>query len=432
MAVNPDTLPVNTEHITVEITNLSAIDSEETYNMNLENSGFGTKAVHAGQEVDPATGALLAPMHMTATYCWTPEMRERYLSGDKEGIFTYGRSRNPTQNELQEKIAALENAGRCLVTASGMAAISLAVLSCVKTGDHIIAHKTLYSGSFKLFAQLSEDFKIGVSYVDDFEEQTIAKAVQPNTKLLYAETIFNPTMGVLDVEKFVAAAKKFKLTSMLDSTFTTPFLLRPLDWGVDLVVHSTTKYINGHGDLLGGAIVGSAALVDKIRASIYQKLGPAPSPFSCWLMLRGLKTLHLRMRAHSENAMTVASWLEAQPQIESVIYPGLPSHPEHRLAKKLFGGAGYGGMLSFVVRDGLDAATKLCDNLEIAKYCVSLGDCDTMVQQPPLMTHGMLTKEDREKMGIKDGLVRLSVGIEDADDIIRSLEGAIGSLAGDG
>jgi len=396
--------------------------------MKLENPGFGTKAVHAGQDVDPATGALLAPMHMTATYCWTPDMRERYLSGDKEGIFTYGRSRNPTQNELQEKIAALENAERCLVTGSGMAAIALAVLNCAQTGDHIISHKTIYSGSFKLFAKTFEEFKIDVTFVDDFEEQTIAKAVRPNTKLLYAETMFNPTMGVLDIEKFVLAAKKFKLKSMLDSTFTTPYLIRPLDYGVDVVVHSTTKYLNGHGDLLGGAIVGSAEFVDEIRSSIYQMLGPVPSPFSCWLMLRSIKTLHLRMREHCANAMTVARWLEDQPQIESVIYPGLPSHPEHELAKKLYGDVGYGGILSFVVKDGLEAATKLCDNLEIAKYCVSLGDCDTMVQQPPLMTHGMLKKEVREEMGIKDGLVRLSVGIEDVGDIISSLEHALESI----
>ena len=396
--------------------------------MKLENMGFATKAVHAGQEIDPATGALLAPMHMTATYCWTPEMRERYLSGEKEGIFTYGRSRNPTQNELQEKIATLENAEQCLVTASGMAAISLVVLGCAQTGDHIISHKTIYSGSFKLFTQIFEELKIDVTFVDDFEEQTIAKAVRPNTKLLYAETIFNPTMGVLDIEKFVAAARKFKLVSILDSTFTTPYLIRPLDYGVDVVVHSTTKYINGHGDLLGGAIAGSAALIDKIRSSVYQELGPVPSPLSCWLMLRSIKTLHLRMRAHCENAMAVAKWLEGQPQIESVSYPGLSSHPEHGLAKKLYGEMGYGGMLSLVVKDGIKAATKLCDNLEIAKYCVSLGDCDTMVQQPPLMTHGMLSREVREKMGIKDGLVRLSVGIEDAGDIIGSLEHALKSI----
>ena len=396
--------------------------------MDLTHSNFATKAVHAGQSIDPATGALLAPMHMTGTYCWTPERRERYLSGDKEGIFTYGRSRNPTQNELQEKIAALENAERCLVTASGMAAISLAVLNCVQTGDHIIAFKTLYSGSYKLFTQIFEEFKIDVTFVEDFKDETIKAAVRPNTKLLYGETLFNPTMGVTDIDEFVAVGKKYKLTTMIDSTFTTPYLVRPLEYGVDVVVHSTTKYINGHGDLLGGAILGSAAFVDKIRASIYQELGPVPSPFSCWLMLRSIKTLHVRMREHCENAMTIARWLETQPKIESVIYPGLESHPQHELAGKLFGGKGFGGMLSFVIRDGLEAATRFCDSLDIAKYCVSLGDCDTMVQQPPLMTHGMLTKQAREQMGIKDGLVRLSVGIEDAQDIIASLKRALDEI----
>jgi len=264
-----------------------------------------------------------------------------------------------------------------------------------------------------------------VTFVEDFNEETIAKAIRPNTKVLYAETIANPTMQVLDIDHFAAVAKKFKLTSIIDSTFTTPYIVRPLEHGADVVVHSTTKYINGHGDLIGGAIVSNASFVDKIRASIYQELGPVPSPFSCWLMLRGLKTLHLRMRQHSENALKVAKWLETQPQIEKVAYPGLISHPDHALAEKLFGERGCGGMMSFIVKGGLEKATKFSDNVSIAKYCVSLGDCDTMIQQPPLQTHGMLKKEDREKMGIDDGLVRLSVGIEDADDIIESLKHAL-------
>ena len=393
--------------------------------MNMNDARFATKAVHAGQHTDPATGALLAPMYMTGTYCWTPEMRERYLSGDKEGIFTYGRSRNPTQNELQAKIAALEGAESCLVTASGMAAISLAMLSCARSGDHVIAYKTLYSGSYKLFTQIFEELKIEVTMVEDFSDDTIAKAVRPNTKVLYSETMFNPTMGVLDLDQFIAAAKKHGLTSIVDSTFTTPYLLRPIEHGADVVVHSTTKYINGHGDLLGGAIAGGKDFIEKIRSSVYQELGPVPSPFSCWLMLRSLKTLHVRMREHCENAMTVAKWLEAQQQIERVIYPGLESHPQHELATRLFGGRGYGGMLSFVVKGGLEAATAVSDGLDIAKYCVSLGDCDTMIEQPPLMTHGMLPKETREKMGIEDGLVRLSVGIEDVQDIIDSFKRAL-------
>jgi methionine-gamma-lyase len=391
----------------------------------LENAKFGTKAVHAGQEIDPLTGALLSPMYMTSTYCWDPETRDRYLSGDKEGIYTYGRSRNPNQNELQEKISALEGAERCLVTASGMAAISLAVLNAAHSGDHIIAYKTIYSGSFKLFTQIFEEFKIEVSFVEDFSDEAIAKVIQPNTKVIYAETMANPTMTVLDLDAFAACAKKNNLVSIVDSTFTTPYLVRPLEHGVDVVVHSTTKYLNGHGDLVGGAIVGKCSYVDKIRSSIYQELGPVPSPFSCWLMLRGIKTLHLRMRQHCENALAVAKWLESNDKIESVEYPGLESHSNFELAKKLFGKQGSGGMISFIVKGGLEKATTFADNVEIAKYCVSLGDCDTMIQQPPLQTHGMLKPEERRKMGIEDGLVRLSVGIEDVEDIIKSLESAL-------
>lgn len=393
--------------------------------MDLKSAKFGTKAVHAGQEIDPLTGALLSPMYMTSTYCWDPETRDRYVSGDKEGIFTYGRSRNPTQNELQAKIAALENAERCLVTASGMAAISLAVMNAAHTGDHIIAYKTIYSGSFKLFTQIFEEFKIEVTFVEDFSDAAIDSAMRPNTKVIYAETMANPTMSVLDLDAFAACAKKRNLVSIVDSTFTTPYIVRPIEHGVDVVVHSTTKYINGHGDLIGGAISGKASYIDKIRASIYQELGPVPSPFSCWLMLRGLKTLHLRMRQHSENAMIVAKWLEQQPKVEKVAYPGLESHCDHALAEKLFEDRGYSGMMSFIVKGGLANATKFADNVAIAKYCVSLGDCDTMIQQPPLQTHGMLKPADRAKMGIDDGLVRLSVGIEDVEDIIASLKHAL-------
>ncbi len=396
--------------------------------MDIHAARFGTRAVHAGQDIDPLTGALLSPMYMTSTYCWDPPTRERYLSGDKQGIYTYGRSRNPTQNELQTKIASLEGAENCLVTASGMAAISLAVLNCAHSGDHIIAYKTLYSGSYKLFTQIFEELKIDVSFVEDFDQATLEAVRRPNTKAIYAETVSNPTMSLLDLEQFVAYAKKHDLVSIVDSTFTTPYLLRPIQHGVDVVVHSTTKYINGHGDLVGGAIVGGYDFVDKIRASIYQELGPVPSPFSCWLMLRGLKTLHLRMRQHCESAMILAKWLEEQPKIESVLYPGLPSHPQHELATKLYQGKGYGGMMTFVVKGGLEAATKLSDNLSIAKYCVSLGDCDTMIQQPPLMTHGMLKPEVRAQMGIPDGMVRLSVGIEDVEDIIDNFKHALNLL----
>jgi methionine-gamma-lyase len=234
--------------------------------------------------------------------------------------------------------------------------------------------------------------------------------------------VYNPTLEINDIDCIAAWAKKKGITTIIDNTFLSPYLFNPLERGIDVVVDSTTKYINGHGDLIGGSICGKFKFVDKIRSSIYQELGPVPSPFSCWLMLRGLKTLHLRVRAHCENAMEAAKWLESNPKVKKVIYPGLASHPQHELAAKLFGEKGYGGMIAFVVDGGIKAAQKVIDSMELAKYAVSLGDLDTMIQQPATMTHGKMQKEERERMGIDDGMLRLSVGVEDVRDIIADLE----------
>lgn len=385
--------------------------------MDTKNAKFATKAVHAGQMPDPETGSLIAPMFMTSTYVWTPEKMDRYLAGDKEGIFTYARSRNPTQNDLQDKVAELEGAEAALATASGMAAISLAVMNCAHTGDHVIAYKTIYGGTYALFTKIFEEFKIDVTFVTDLDPATLDAAKRPNTKCVYAETIANPTMRVLDLAEFAGWAKRNNVMSIVDSTFTSPYLVRPIEYGVDVVVHSTTKYINGHGDLIGGIICGKFAFVDKIRSSMYQELGPVPSPFACWLQLRGLKTLHLRLRAHSENALALAEWLEQQKQVLSVSYPGLKSHPQYEIAKAQFKN-GCGGMLNFVVDGGIPGAQAFIKKLHMAKYCVSLGDLDTLVQHPATMTHGKIPREERERMGIPDGMIRISVGIEDIEDII--------------
>ncbi len=385
--------------------------------MDTKHAKFATKAVHAGQMPDPETGALVAPMFMTSTYVWTPEKMDRYLAGDKEGIFTYARSRNPTQNDLQDKVAELEGAEAALATASGMAAISLAVMNAAQTGDHVIAYKTIYGGTYGLFTKIFEEFKIEVTFVDDLSPATLSAAKRPNTKVVYAETISNPTMRVADLAELAGWAKENGVTSIVDSTFTSPFLVRPIEHGIDVVVHSTTKYINGHGDIIGGIIVGKFAFVEKIRSSFYQELGPVPSPFACWLQLRGLKTLHLRMRAHCDNALALAKWLQKQEQVLSVVYPGLENHPEYELAKKEMPN-GCGGMLSFVVDGGIPGAQAFIKKLHMAKYCVSLGDLDTLVQHPATMTHGKIPREEREKMGIPDGMIRISVGIEDIDDII--------------
>ncbi|KYO65255.1 trans-sulfuration enzyme family protein [Thermovenabulum gondwanense] len=392
--------------------------------MEIKRARFGTKAVHAGQQPDKDTGALNLPMFLTSTFVFTPEKMERYLSGNKEGIFTYGRSRNPTQNSFQEKIASLENAPAALATSSGMAAITLAILSFVHPGDHIISVKTIYGGTHALFTKIFKELKIEITFVDSLSEEELLKSKKPNTKLIYIESILNPTLEVPDIPTAVDFAKKNGLKVIVDNTFTTPYLFKPYDIGVDIIVHSTTKYINGHGDHLGGIILGDKDYIENIRSGIYQEFGPVPSPFACWLGLRGVKTLHLRMRQHCENADKFARWLKGHPYVEGVVYPGLEEHPQHELAKKLFKN-GFGGMVSFMVKGGLKDAQRVINNLKMAHYAVSLGDLDTLVQHPATMTHGKIAKEERLKMGIPDNMIRVSVGVEEIEDIIEDFEQAL-------
>src|SRR5450759_2466019 len=363
--------------------------------MDLKKSGFATKAVHAGQHPDKETGALVQPMYLTSTFVFTPEKADRYFSGDKAGIFTYGRSRNPTQNIFQEKVAALEGADSALATASGMAAITNAIMSFVHSGDHIISCKTVYGGTYALFTKIFKEFNIEVTFVPKLSVEELNKAVKPNTKLVYMESILNPTLEVTNVPEVVAWAKAKGIKTMVDNTFTTPYLFRPLELGVDVVVHSTTKYLNGHGDHVGGIIVGDAEFIESVRSGVYQEFGPVPSPFAMWLGIRGVKTLHLRMKAHCENAMVFAKWLETNKHVEKVIYPGL------------------------------EEVRSLTDHLNMAYYAVSLGDLDTLVEHPATMTHGKIAPEERLEMGIPDGLIRVSVGIEDVNDIIADFDQAL-------
>jgi methionine-gamma-lyase len=395
--------------------------------MDTKHAKFATRAVHAGQHPDPATGALVSPLFLTSTYVFTPEKMDRYLSGDKEGIFTYGRSRNPTQNGFQEKVAALEGGEAALAAGSGMAAISLAVLGTVHAGDHLIACRTLYGGTFALFSKIFEELRIDVSFLPEMSVAALEAALRPETKALYLETVLNPTLEVLDLETLIAWAKDKGLRTFVDNTFTTPYLLRPLELGADVVVHSTTKYINGHGDHVGGIIVSSAKYIEQLRSSVYQELGPVPSPFACWLGLRGLKTLHLRMRAHCDNAMAFATWLESHPKVVSVAYPGLDSHPQHKLAQRLCPN-GFGGMVGFCVQGGLKEAQKVINRLKMAHYAVSLGDLDTLVEHPATMTHGKIDPATRVRMGILDNYIRVSVGVEDVADIIADFDQALAGL----
>lgn len=395
--------------------------------METKDKRFATRAVHAGQHPDHETGALVSPMYLTSTFVFTPEKMDRYLSGDKEGIYTYGRSRNPTQNMFQEKIASLEGADMALATGSGMAAISLALLGTVHAGDHIIACKTVYGGTFALFTKIFPELGIEATFLPELTPAALDAARRPNTKAVYMETVLNPTLEVTDMQPIYEWAKANGIRTFVDNTFTTPYLYRPIEQGADVVVHSTTKYINGHGDHIGGAIACNAEYHEHLRSGVYQELGPVPSPFACWLGLRGLKTLHLRMQAHCNNAMELATWLSQHPLVESVSYPGLESHPQHALAARQFGGR-FGGMLGFCVAGGLKDAQKVINNMGMAYYAVSLGDLDTLVEHPATMTHGKVAPEERARMGIKDNYIRLSVGIEDVEDIKEDIDNALKNM----
>lgn len=392
--------------------------------METKDKKFATRAVHAGQHPDHETGALVSPMFLTSTFVFTPEKMERYMAGDKEGIYTYGRSRNPTQNMFQEKIASLEGGEMALATASGMAAISTALLGTVHAGDHIIACKTVYGGTHALFTSIFPELNIDVTFLPEMTKEALDAAKRPNTKAVYVETVLNPTLEVLDLQPVFDWARENKIRSFVDNTFTTPYLYRPIEHGADVVLHSTTKYVNGHGDHIGGAIVCDAVYHEKLRSSVYQEFGPVPSPFACWLGLRGLKTLHLRMRAHCENAMKLAQWLEQHPKVVSVAYPGLKSHPQHDVAVRQFEN-GFGGMVGFCVKGGIREAQKVINAMQMAYYAVSLGDLDTLVEQPATMTHGKMGPEARKAMGIEDSYIRLSVGVEDVDDIIADIDNAL-------
>lgn len=381
---------------------------------------FETMVVHAGQHPDPKTGALVEPVYKTSTYVFSEDRMERWLAGtpnEGEIIYTYGRSRNPTQVSLQTKIAALEHAEAALVTSSGMAAISMAILGYCKSGDHIISAQTVYGGTFNLFAHVLKDFGIEVTFLNEITVESLDRVKQDNTKVVYFETISNPTLDIPEFEDIVDWAHKNNVHTVVDSTFTSPYLFRPLDWGIDTVVHSCTKYINGHGDLVAGVVVGTEAFCEGLRKKQYMDLGPVLAPDTCYMILRGLKTLHLRMQRHCENAMKFAEAMQKHPKISEVRYPGLVTDKYHELAKKYFDD--FGGMVSITIDGDQKQAQKLIFSLKMCYFAVSLGDLDTLVQIPATMTHGKVPKEEREKMGIMDGMIRVSVGVENVEDIIH-------------
>jgi len=375
---------------------------------------FDTKVVQAGITPDPTTGAILPPLYQTATYVLEEV--------GKDKGFDYTRSSNPTRQVMEEILAVLDGGKFGIAFASGMSAVD-SCMRLLKAGDHVICSDDVYGGVSRHFNQILVNYDLHFSYVDSSNSANIENAIQSNTKLIWIETPTNPLLKITDLEAVGNIAKKHNILFGVDSTFATPVFLRPLEFGADLVMHSTTKYLSGHNQLIGGVVITNREdLFDQLKF-VQKSIGAVPGPFDCWLTILGIKTLDLRMKKHDSNAQTVAEYLEAHPKVSSVTYPGLPSHPAHETAKKQM--SGFSGMISFELTDGISAGKIVMNSVKLAKLAESLGAVETMITHPATMTHAEVPKEEREARGLTDGLVRLSVGIENPDDIIADLEQAL-------
>ena len=375
---------------------------------------FDTKVVRAGIVPDPTTGSILPPIYETATYV-LPEV------GQDKG-FDYTRSSNPTRQVLEENLAAIESADHAISFASGMAAVD-ACLKLLASGDHVVCGDDVYGGVTRHFDNVLSFYGLQFTYVDTTDPEAVRSAMTPKTRMLWIETPTNPLLKVTDMEAMVAVAREHGILLGVDSTFATPVFLRPLEFGADIVMHSTTKYLSGHNQIIGGVLAtNSREIYDKMKF-IQKTIGAVSSPFDCWLNLSGLKTLHLRMQRHEESAMQVATFLESHAKIERVLYPGLPSHPQHAVAKAQM--SGFSGMITFELTGGAEAVKQLMNHVKLCGLAESLGSVETMITHPASMTHADVPPEDRRRRGLTDGLVRLSVGVEDVEDIILDLEQAL-------
>ncbi len=385
--------------------------------------GFATKAIHAGYSSKEHYGSLNPPIYQTSTFVFNnvEEGRARF-AGEQEG-YIYSRLGSPTVKLLEERIATLEGAEAGIAFGSGMGAVSAVVFGLLQSGDHIIGTDALYGGTYSFLELAKEKFNIDYTLIDMTNPDEIKKHVRPTTKMIYAETPVNPTMKLVDLEKIAAIAKEIGAVSVVDNTFMSPYLQRPLEYGIDIVLHSATKYIGGHGDVIAGLVVGSKENIATIRHTSLKSVGSVMAPFDAWLLLRGLKTLAVRLDRHTESAMKIAKYLEQHPKVEKVIYPGLESFPQYELAKRQMKAPG--GLISFELKGGLQAGIDVLDHVQICQLAVSLGDVDTLIQHPVSMTHASIPREERLVMGITDGLVRLSVGLEDVDDLIADIDQAI-------
>ncbi|PRY88113.1 trans-sulfuration enzyme family protein [Mongoliibacter ruber] len=379
---------------------------------------FGTKAIHAGIEPDPSTGAIMTPIFQTSTYV-------QKSPGDHKG-FEYSRTHNPTRTALQNNLAALENGKHGLCFSSGLGAID-AIIKLLHPGDEVISTNDIYGGSYRIFTKVFEKYGIKFHFISMEEPQNIEKYINEKTKLIWAETPTNPMMNIIDIEEIGKVAKKHKILFGVDNTFATPFLQNPLDLGADLVMHSVTKYLGGHSDVVMGALVVNDDQLAGQLAFIQNACGATPGPQDCFLVLRGIKTLHIRMERHCQNGKAIAEFLKTQEKVDKVFWPGFEDHPNHDIAKKQM--RDFGGMISFTIKGNkIEDATKVLENLHYFSLAESLGGVESLCGHPASMTHASIPKEEREKVGLVDSLIRLSVGIEDVEDLKSDLAAALSKI----
>ena len=391
------------------------------------NKSIFTKAVHAGDDHSLHYGALSVPVYPASVYAFPNADEGAAIHNEEKPGYYYGRLGNPTQEALENAVAELESTDAALAFASGMAAISAAVLTICKTGDHLVAPQSGYSTTMNLLNHIRKQFGIETTFVDAAGAENYRNAIRPNTKLLWIETPSNPLVRITDIERVVSIAREHSIATVADNTFATPFNQRPCEMGVDAVIHSATKYLGGHSDLTAGVIAGKADIVTEVRRGAIKYYGGNIAPQVAWLVLRGIKTLALRMERHNVNAYAIANMLAAHPQVTAVYYPGLPIHQNHGIAKRQMSG-GFGGMISFDV-GSVEAGKQFANSVKLCTLATSLGGVETILQHSASMTHATISSEDRQKAGITDGLIRLSVGIEDVQDLIDDIEQALNAIS---
>ena len=383
--------------------------------MSSDNHGFGTRAIHAGQDPDPQTGAVMTPIYQTSTFA-------QASPGQHRG-YDYSRSDNPTRTAYQACLASLEGAKHALAFASGLAATD-ALLHQLRPGDHVVASDDGYGGSFRIFDKVYRKHGIDFTFVDLRDHAKAEAAFKPTTKLLWLETPTNPLLKVLDIAALSALAKKKGAITAVDNTFMSPYFQNPLKLGADVVAHSVTKYINGHSDVVGGALMMNRADLYEPLKFTQNAVGAVPAPLECFLVMRGIKTLHVRMERHAQSALELARFLEKHPKVDRVIYPGLESHPQHRLAREQM--SGFGGMITFFTKGGLAESRRVLEKVKIFTLAESLGGVESLIEHPAIMTHASVPAETRQELGISDTLIRVSVGIEDLADLKEDLTQALG------